>query len=68
MNEIGSSKIVIVPSTVLKQSKRDFPTFLFIQNTDLEFNGLPRPMVKPFVPSGILGLLEVSLDDASHRI
>jgi len=29
-------------------------------------NGLPRPTVKPLVPSGILGLLEACLADASR--
>lgn len=29
-------------------------------------NGLPRPMVKPLVPSGILGPFEECLGDASH--
>ena len=28
--------------------------------------GFPRPMVKPRVPSGILGPLVTCLDDASH--
>lgn len=61
---------MIVPSTLLN-NQTEISLHIYhstsLLNNGLELNGLPLPMVKPLVPSGILGLFEVSLEDASHK-
>lgn len=62
--------MVVIPSTLYSTIKEKFPYIFYhstsLLNTGLGVDGLPRPSVKPLVPSGILGLFKVSFEDASH--
>lgn len=51
-----------IQNNIVGEKKKECVVHYFTE----EVNGLPRPMVKPLVPSGILGPLEICFADASH--